>query len=64
MSTALKTYRVTIVETILHTADIEGVTWRDAERKANALWRDEGPDAFTATTLGRCEATSGFEVHS
>ena len=58
------TWRVTIIETIAHATDIEAVTWRQAERIAERRWNSIGPDAFNATTLGRCAASSTIEVPS
>ena len=58
------TYRVTVFETIAHTVDIKAITFRQAERIADRYWREDGPEAFTATTLGRSQASTSIEVHS
>ena len=49
---------------IAHTVDIKAITFRQAERIADRYWREDGPEAFTATTLGRSQASTSIEVHS
>ena len=53
--TKLKTYRVTIVEVLVHTAVIKATSRTQATELANDRWDENGDAGFCTQTLGRTE---------
>ena len=50
-----KTYHVTIVEVVLHRTTLSAIGIHEANEAARDMWDEDGPDAFTAETLGRTD---------
>jgi hypothetical protein len=58
----LKSYRITLVEVLVHTTTIHSNSERGAICQARRLWNECGCDGFRTITVGRNELITADEV--
>jgi hypothetical protein len=60
----LKSYHVTVLEVLVHTAAVTAGDVRDAARLGRELWSELGPEGFQTKTAVASELLNATEVQS